>query len=525
MRLLFVAVCVTASAAPAMGQDLAARLDSAVPVLMRVGDVPGLAAAVVRDGQVVWSGVFGVRDAGTRVPVDRNTVFTAASLTKGVVSYAVLRLADRGALDLDTPVVDEVPNADLAPDPRVQRITPRMLLTHSSGLPNGGRPLRLWFDPGTGWAYSGPGFAWLGHYVEKRTGLSLQEVVRREVFVPFGMTHSTMVFDDSLEADGASAHTEWGRPDPNTRPPADRIGAANAAGSLRTTAEDYAKFLIAIMDGRGLKPETFAALWTPQVETRNTPGFVDPSPTLRARIAWGLGWGLVRGDSGLLFWQWGDAGDAKAFVIGDPARHMAMVYFANAETGLSIAPHLVSLVAERAEYPHRLALRDMLDAEDALRRAGALPAADTVLAIAARDFPDSAAVPIARGDLWLTAGADVARAVTQYERAVALAPGDSVSRSRLAWARQDVDPAAHVRDVKRYVGVYSGGTFTRDGHHLYFQESGGRRLALVAVTNDTFEIEGNHGFRMQFVADSGTAVSKVMLAWYDGTRDEMRRSQ
>jgi hypothetical protein len=378
-----------------------------------------------------------------------------------------------------------------------------------------------------------------------------------------------MVFDDSLEIDGTSAHTEWGRPDPNTRPPADRVGVANAAGSLRTTADDYAKFLIAVMDGRGLKPATFAAMWTPQVETRNTPGFVDPSPTLRARIAWGLGWGLVRGDSDLLFWQWGDAGDAKAFVIGDPARHMAMVYFANAETGLSIAPHLVPLVfpsgqyplrwlaygsiddttrmarraivrvaldsgaaagarhlaAERAQYPHRLALRDMLDAADALRRASALSAADTVLAIAARDFPDSAAVPIARGDLWLTASADVARAVTQYERAVALAPGDSVSHGRLAWARQDVHPTARPRDLQRYVGVYSGGTFTRDGKHLYFQESGGRRLALVAVTDDTFEIQGNHGFRMRFVTDSGAAMSKVMLAWYNGTHDEMRPSQ
>jgi hypothetical protein len=444
-----------------------------------------------------------------------------------------------------------------------------MLLTHSSGLPNGGRPMRLWFDPGAGWAYSGPGFAWLGHYVEKRTGLSLQEVVRREVFVPLGMTHSTMVFDDSLETDGASAHSEWGRPDPNTRPPAGRIGMANAAGSLRTTAEDYAKFLIAIMAGQGLTPKTFAAMWTPQVETRNTPGFVDPSPALRARIAWGLGWGLVRGDSGLLFWQWGDAGDAKAFVIGDPVRHMAMVYFANAETGLSIAPHLVPLVfpsgqyplrwlaygsiddttrmarraivrvaldsgaaagarrldATRALYPDRLALHDMLDVAQALVQASAVPAADTILAIAARDFPDSASVSIARGDLWLTGGADAPRAVTQYERAVRLAPGDSLGRHRLAWARQVVHPTGHPHDVQRYVGVYSGGTVTRHGNHLYFQQQpGGPRAALVALTDDTFEIEGNHGFRLRFVSDSGAAVSTVAMAWYDGMRDEMRRT-
>jgi hypothetical protein len=94
----------------------------------------------------------------------------------------------------------------------------------------------------------------------------------------------------------------------------------------------------------------------------------------------------------------------------------------------------------------------------------------------------------------------------------------------VAWARQDVQPTPHPRDLQRYVGAYSGGTFTRDANRLYFQEYGQPRLALVPVTTDTFEIQGNHGFRMRFVADSGAAMSKGMRAWYDATRSEMRRS-
>src|SRR5688500_830281 len=109
------------------GDALRARLDSAVPALMRAGEIAGISAAVVRDGALHWSGAYGVRNSTSGEPVDRSTVFDAASLTKPVVAYAVLRLADRGVLRLDEPIAGILPNDRMKHDERYARITPRMV--------------------------------------------------------------------------------------------------------------------------------------------------------------------------------------------------------------------------------------------------------------------------------------------------------------------------------------------------------------------------------------------------------------
>ncbi len=112
-----------------------ASLERLVPRLMKDADVPGLSLAVVRDGQVVYRRVFGVRDAGTGAPVDDDTVFEAASLSKPVFAYTVLKLVDVGQLDLDAPLAKYLPG-DYAEDPRLRSITARRALSHTTGFPN-----------------------------------------------------------------------------------------------------------------------------------------------------------------------------------------------------------------------------------------------------------------------------------------------------------------------------------------------------------------------------------------------------
>jgi hypothetical protein len=306
---------------------------------------------------------------------------------------------------------------------------------------------------------------------------------------------------------------------------------------------------------------------------RERPGFGGAPAAVRERIAWGLGWGLVHSDSGLMFWHWGDAGDEKAFVIGDPTRREAIVYFANAQTGLSIAAHVASIVfpgtqypllwlgygsiddssrmtrraivrvaldsgaaagarrleIARALHPDRMTLDQILAAADALGDEHAVPAADTVLAIAERDFPDSAAVLIARGDLRLVAGADPRGALPYYRLGVALTPTDSVGRARLDWAREDVraaDDPLTIDDgtARRLVGVYMGRDVSAEGGHLYYADDVTDRHELVALRADTFELRGDHSFRLRFVTgDSGDA-SAVIITGYDGTRKESPRT-
>ena len=115
---------------------LSERLNTAIPNLMREADVPGLSIAVIQDGKVLLNQSFGVMNAGTREPVTASTVFEAASLSKPVFAYAVLKLADAGKLDLDKPLVQYLGDSYIKDDERVNLITARRVLTHSTGFPN-----------------------------------------------------------------------------------------------------------------------------------------------------------------------------------------------------------------------------------------------------------------------------------------------------------------------------------------------------------------------------------------------------
>ena len=144
-----------------------------------------------------------------QTPLDAGTIFEAASLSKPVFAYLVLRLADRGEFDLDRPLSEMLEYPRLAHDERYKRITGRIVLSHGTGLPNwGGEKLTLQFDPGTAYGYSGEGFVFLQKAIERVTGRSLEELARREVFQPLGMTRSSFVWQERFAGNAAYAK-DW----------------------------------------------------------------------------------------------------------------------------------------------------------------------------------------------------------------------------------------------------------------------------------------------------------------------------
>jgi CubicO group peptidase (beta-lactamase class C family) len=141
--------------APVQRPDTAA-LEREIPHLLEVTGIPGLSMAVVQNGRVVWAGAFGTLNDNAKTPLNTGTVFEAASLSKPVFAYLVLRLADRGEFDLDRPLYEMLEYPRLAHDERYKRITARIVLSHGTGMPNwGGEKLTLRFDPGTDYGYSG----------------------------------------------------------------------------------------------------------------------------------------------------------------------------------------------------------------------------------------------------------------------------------------------------------------------------------------------------------------------------------
>jgi CubicO group peptidase (beta-lactamase class C family) len=322
------------------------RLEQTIPHLMTEADIPGLSIAVIRDSKVIWTRGFGVTNSETKARVNDNTVFEAASLTKPVFAYAVLKLVDNGKLDLDTPLVKYLPGRyDVGDDPRLDQITARHVLSHTTGFPNwrprGDKTLKMYFSPGLRFSYSGEGFVYLSKVVEQITGESQQAFIKRTVFDPLDMKSSELVWRNEYESLKTFTH-DWvggvsgrGKPD-----------KPNAAASLHTTANDYAKFVIAMLKGTGLKPATARLMLTPQASVTLAGAFNlnAPDAKLSPTVSWGLGWGLEQTQDGTAFWHWGDNGDTKAFVLAVPKQKTGLVMFANSANGLSIINELVESV-------------------------------------------------------------------------------------------------------------------------------------------------------------------------------------
>ena len=260
--LVILAACGSPRVAPITGQPDTAALARELPRLLRVSGIPGLSMAVVQNGRVVWAGAFGTINDSAQTPLNAGTIFEAASLSKPVFAYMVLRLADRGEFDLDRPLYEMLEYPRLAHDERYKRITARIVLSHGTGLPNwGGEKLTLQFDPGTEYGYSGEGFVFLQKTIERVTGRSLDELARREVFEPLGMTRSSYVWQERFAGNAAYAKNWLWQVAPANRY---TQAEANAAASLLTTATDYAQFVAAVLTGRGLSP----AMWQRIPDTR-----------------------------------------------------------------------------------------------------------------------------------------------------------------------------------------------------------------------------------------------------------------
>jgi CubicO group peptidase (beta-lactamase class C family) len=314
-------------------------LDSTIPGLLKKGRVPGLQIALIRDGRTVWTGAYGIKNAESSDAVTSETIFEAASLTKPFFAYYVMMLVDEGTIDLDTSIMEYLPREEiekLLPHPLDQdgfrfdwfeKITTRHVLSHSSGLPHGdgGNPVTLFFEPGTEYKYSAEGYYYLQKAVEHLKGKKLEVLMKENVIDPLGMTHSCMVWRDEYENTMSNGHDANGRPQDFRK-----RSNAHAGASLYTTAADYALFVRAVMNGEGLSKETAKEMLTPQVKVDKDQG-----------LDWSLGFALQEDSNGKAFWQWGDYGIFRNYIIAYLEEGSAVVYLANSFFGLSICGDLV----------------------------------------------------------------------------------------------------------------------------------------------------------------------------------------
>jgi CubicO group peptidase (beta-lactamase class C family) len=315
-------------------------LEALTPQLIDKGRVPGLQIALIREGEIVWSKGYGVMNLESPAPVTSETIFEAASLTKPFFAYAVMMLVDEGLLDLDTPIIEYLPAEEIekllghpldAEGFRLdwfETITARHVLSHSGGMPHGegGPTFPLFFEPGTEYKYSASGYFYLQKAVEHLKGTTLDTIMKKYVIDPLGMKNSSMVWRDAYEETMANGHDAYGAPQDFRK-----RTEANAAASLYTTAYDYALFVAAVMRGEGLKDKTFKEMLTPMIDVDKDMG-----------LTWSLGFSLQKDANGTAFWQWGDYGIFRNYIIAYPEQKTAVVYLANSFYGLGVCRDLVA---------------------------------------------------------------------------------------------------------------------------------------------------------------------------------------
>ncbi|MEG3167993.1 serine hydrolase domain-containing protein [Sphingomonas sp. LB3N6] len=334
-------MAVAAGAATATTSGTLANL----PTWIDLASVPGASWAMLDDSGTISSGTVGYAKANA-VLATPDTLFEAASLSKVVLAVAVHDMVREGLIDLDRPVAKHVAFTD---DGVTRSITPRHLLSHSSGLPNwrdeAGEPLTAAFPPGTRFRYSGEGFVLLGRLVEAVSGQTAARVVETRVLRPAGMGRSTYGWARGGEPAVAWAHDGGGgvlvdkgpagyamRRDAGLPKPVERwtlderekaaiaLGkpampifmTPNMAAGLWTTASDYARFLAFA--------QRYPALSTKTIRVKGT-------------LDWGLGWGMESGAGRRFAWHWGaNDGVANLFVV-DLASGAAVVVLTNGDAG------------------------------------------------------------------------------------------------------------------------------------------------------------------------------------------------
>jgi CubicO group peptidase (beta-lactamase class C family) len=358
------------SAVKSTWEPHSSNLEAQIPDLMRTTNVPGLSLAVFRRGRIVWLRGFGVRDRAFGVPVDTGTLFEAASMSKPLFAYVVLKLCEKGTLELDTPLTHYTKRR-LLDDPRLKLIAARHILSHSSVLSHSSglvpdwrsadQPLKIAFTPGEKWSYSGEGYYYLQSIITELTGrtdpsqcdtfeaglkvcaTNFGEYMESKLVVPLGMRSSGYFRKEWFDSSRARPHDVKGNPLPYRSSRAVDLARYGAAGGLITTPGDYAKFMMEVIDPKPrndfhLSASSLKEMMTPQVEVVRTGDDV---------VSWGLGWRIAHTPREVYFGHGGENPGFQCISEACAADRSGFVAMTNGDNGPKLLEKLAPEISTR----------------------------------------------------------------------------------------------------------------------------------------------------------------------------------
>lgn len=340
------------AATGAAPQTNAQFVEGFVPFVERVVEewrVPGVAVAVVRDGEVVMARGFGERDVEKNLPVTEHTRFAIGSATKAFTSTVLAMLVDEGKLDWDKPVREAWPAFRLSDDYATAHLSVRDLVTHRSGWPRhdlawygatGDRAEMMrrlrYLEPTAGirekFQYNNFMVVAAGRVAEELTGRTWEELVRERIFGPLGMKESTFSVSDMASGDCAIGYVK--EEDRIEATPYRNIDAMGPAGSINSSAADMARWvLLHLSDGavggaRLVSAGQMQQLHAPVVVVPADGGGI-PRPDEIVNTCYSPGWFVSSYRGRLLVEHGGNIDGFSALVAMLPRDNVGIVVLAN----------------------------------------------------------------------------------------------------------------------------------------------------------------------------------------------------
>jgi serine-type D-Ala-D-Ala carboxypeptidase/endopeptidase len=339
-------------------------LSGYITSLMKKAKVHGLAVSIFNNNELAYQKLFGFKNREKGELLIPGTIFYGASLSKTIFADVVLQLAEAKVLHLDTPLykylkhplytyqtnfvqrlfgANYIDYADLKNDNRYQLITARMCLSHTSGLPNWrwleeDKKLKIHFNPGSRYSYSGEGMFLLQFVIEQITSKDFKDIASEKVLKPLQMNSSSYVWQRSYEGNYCVGHDANGN---NLRIPKSNV--ANAAGSISTTIEDYTRFLQDILKQKDAR---YKELLTPQTSIKSKQQFgpnawIDTNENDSIRLSYGLGFGLFFTPYGKAFFKEGHLEGWQHYTVGFPEKGIGIVIMSNSDNAESIFKELL----------------------------------------------------------------------------------------------------------------------------------------------------------------------------------------
>jgi D-alanyl-D-alanine-carboxypeptidase/D-alanyl-D-alanine-endopeptidase len=341
----------------------ASQLDNKINQLVKDAAVHGMAISIFNNNKPVYKKVFGYKRFDNKEPLQENTNFYGASLSKAVFAVLVMKLVEEKLIDLDKPLQDYLPkpvyeygkgkswNQDytsLEKDSLYKKITARHCLSHTSGFANWrwdepDQKLRVRFEPGLRYSYSGEGFCYLQFVIEKRTGKLLNELMQEKIFGPLGMKNSSYTWQPEFEKNYCNGHDKTGKVLEK-----DKDNAPRAASTLETTPDDYSLFIEAVLQKKILQPSSYKTLFTQQLRIRSKfqmgPEVWKDSTTANDDILLGyaLGWGRLQTPYGFAVFKEGHGDGFQHYSILFPEKKSGILIMTNSDNGESIFKELLA---------------------------------------------------------------------------------------------------------------------------------------------------------------------------------------